>query len=93
MISEQDKIEIQTIAKKYKAKKVILFGSSCDPSINSNDIDLAVEGVPDALFFKFYSELIFSLSKPVNILDLRRKNKFKDIILSEGLILYGQPER
>ncbi|MDU9049725.1 MAG: nucleotidyltransferase domain-containing protein [Candidatus Electrothrix sp. Rat3] len=89
MISEKDKRKIRNIAKKYKAGKVILFGSGCDPTAVSNDIDLAVEGVPDAQFFKFYSELIFSLSKPVDIFDLRKKQKFRDVILAEGLILYG----
>jgi len=66
-----------------------MFGSSCDPDTDGNDIDLAVEGIPDSLFFKFYSELIFSLSKPVDIFDLRKKQKFRDAILAEGLILYG----
>ncbi|XOF33258.1 MAG: nucleotidyltransferase family protein [Candidatus Electrothrix sp. YB6] len=89
MISEQDKREIQTIAKKYNVRKVILFGSGCDPATDGNDIDLAVEGIPDSLFFKFYSELIFSLSRPVDLFDLQKKNKFSKTICSNGLTLYG----
>jgi predicted nucleotidyltransferase len=66
MISESDKIKIRDLAKRYNVKKVILFGSSCDPARESNDIDLAVEGIPPSQFFKFYGDLIFSLSKPVD---------------------------
>ena len=89
MISEIDKLKIQDIAKKYNVKKIILFGSSCESQKISNDIDLAVEGVPESQFFKFYSDLIFNLSKPVDIIDLTNKNRFTKIIASEGIILYG----
>ena len=89
MISEKDKTTILKIARKYKAKKVILFGSGSLPSKESHDIDLAVEGIPNAQFFKFYSELIFNLSKPVDIVDLSRKSRFNSLIVSEGVLLYG----
>ncbi len=89
MLSEQDKIKIQEIAEKYQATKIILFGSNLNLNINSNDIDLGVEGVDDFQFFKFYGELIFNLSKPVDIVDLRKKSRFNDIIISEGQLIYG----
>ena len=88
MISENDKKSILEISKKYKVKKVFLFGSG-STSKESRDIDLAVEGVPNSIFFKFYSELIFSLSKPVDLVDLSKKSRFNDLILSEGTLLYG----
>ena len=90
MISESDKKAILDLAKKYKVKRVILFGLASRDKIKSRDIDLAVEGVPDKLFFKFYSELMFSLSKPVDLVDLRQKSKFTEIITSEGIQIYGQ---
>ena len=90
MISENDKKEILELAKKYKVKRIILFGSGSKDKIKSRDIDLAVEGIPDRLFFKFYSELIFNLSQPVDLIDLSRKNKFTEIVSSEGIQLYGQ---
>jgi predicted nucleotidyltransferase len=89
MISEKDRTIILNIAKKYKAKKVILFGSGSLTSKECQDIDLAVEGIPNAQFFKFYSELIFNLSKPVDIVDLSRKSRFNNIVVSEGVLLYG----
>ena len=88
MISERDKKSISEIAKKYKAKKVFLFGSG-SVSKENRDIDLAVEGIASSDFFKFYSELIFSLSKPVDLVDLNTKSRFNDLILSEGVLLYG----
>ena len=89
MISEKDKEIIINIAKKYKVKRIILFGSGIKESGQNRDIDMAVEGVPDKLFFKFYSELIFNLSQPVDLVDLNKKSKFSEILLSEGFQLYG----
>ncbi len=89
MISEKDKKAILDLAKKYKVKRIILFGSALKDKIKSRDIDLAVEGIPDKLFFKFYSELIFSLSKPVDLVDLSKKSKFSEILTSEGIQIYG----
>ena len=89
MISEEDKLKIIDLAKKYKISKILLFGSSANPHEESNDIDLAVEGIPSSHFFKFYSELIFSLSKPVDLIDLNSSSRFNKIVASEGLLLYG----
>ena len=89
MLSEKDKQQIRNIAEKYNAAKIILFGSACEPDANSNDIDLAVEGVVPSQFYKFYGELIFNLSKPVDLVDLTTKNRFNDIIVSEGQVIYG----
>jgi len=73
MISEKDKKEILRLAKKYKVNRIVLFGSGSKRSSKNRDIDLAVEGIPDKLFFKFYSELIFNLSQPVDLVDLSKK--------------------
>ncbi|MGD1006172.1 MAG: nucleotidyltransferase domain-containing protein [Ignavibacteriaceae bacterium] len=89
MISNEDKIKVEEIAKKYRVSKLYLFGSSLDPCREANDIDLAVEGIEYSLFFKFYSELIFSLSKPVDVLDLDKASLFCDLVKSEGILLYG----
>ncbi len=90
MISKNDKKAILDLAEKYKVKRVILFGSGSKSIGLNNDIDLAVDGIPDKLFFKFYSELIFNLSKPVDLVDLSRKSKFSEILISEGIQIYGQ---
>jgi len=88
MISNEDKTKLKKIAQKYNVKKVYLFGSSLNDIIDAHDIDLAVDGLDDSLFFKFYSELIFNLSKPVDVIDLKKKSLFSDIVRSEGILLY-----
>ena len=89
MINKEDQIKIIEISKKYGISRIFLFGSSLTESTEANDIDIAVEGLRDADFFKFYGELILSLSKPVDVVDLTNKSKITDIIYSEGLQLYG----
>jgi uncharacterized protein len=88
MISEKDKMVIMDLAFKYHVSRIFLFGSSLTES-DSRDIDLGVEGLDDSLFFKFYGELLFNLSKPVDLIDLRRKSKLRDIVLAEGIQIHG----
>lgn len=90
MISEKDKKVILGLAKKYRVKRIILFGSGSKENGINRDIDLAVEGIPDRLFFKFYSELIFNLSQPVDLFDLSNKSKFSELLTAEGIQLYGE---
>lgn len=52
-----------------------------------NDIDIAVDCIADKDHFSFYGELIFSLSKPVDVIDLSVKSKFNDLVLGEGISL------
>ena len=89
MISEKDKIVIKEISKKYRVKKVLLFGSSLDPEREGRDIDIAVEGISFKDFFRYYGDLIFNLSKAVDVIDLSIASKFTKLIKKEGRLLYG----
>lgn len=89
MITSDDKYRVIEIAKRYNISKLYLFGSNINAEKSPNDIDLAVEGIEDSLFFKFYSELIFSLSKPVDLIDLKKKSLLNEIVKAEGILLYG----
>jgi len=89
MISDKDKNTIIDLADKYKITRLLLFGSSIDSNREANDIDLAVEGLSESQFFKFYSELIFNLSKPVDLVDIGKASRFKDMIVEESISLYG----
>lgn len=89
MISDDDRTKIVKIGKRFGASKIFLFGSSATPGDSGRDIDLAVRGVGASRFFEFYGELIFGLSKPVDLVDLGRESKFTKMILSEGVLLYG----
>ncbi len=89
MITDKDKKRILEIARKYRAKRVLLFGSSLSSAGESRDIDLGVEGIEGKKFFAFYGELLCALSKPVDIVDLSTKSRFVQLIQQEGLPLYG----
>lgn len=89
MISKIDKQSIVTLSKKYHAKRVLLFGSSLFTDSKANDIDLGVEGIADADYFKFYGDLMLTLSKPVDLIDISSKTKFTDIVRAEGVQIYG----
>ena len=88
MISSEDKKKITALADKYGISQILLFGSAAMGD-NFNDIDLAVKGIKPELFFKFYGELLFAVSKPVDLLDLDMKNPFIDLVRQEGLKIYG----
>ncbi len=89
MISEKDRKIIQQLSAKYHVKKVLLFGSSADPSKEGRDIDLAVEGIRSKDFFKFYGNLMLKLSKPVDLIDLAETSKFVTLVKKEGVLIYG----
>jgi len=88
MISESDMSIILKYAKKYKLKKIILFGSSKERT-EARDIDVGVRGVAPELFFDFCWELYRDLSKPVDVIDLSRDCQFNRLIEKDGLVLYG----
>jgi len=90
MISEQDKVTIVEIARRYDVRGVLLFGSSADPNREANDIDLAVEGIVPERFFSFYGDLLFALSKPVDLIELSKDTKFNRLVYREGIRLYGR---
>ena len=89
MITKNEKSIISDLASKYKVKKILIFGSCLESDKEYKDIDLAVEGVPKGFFFSFYGELISKLPKPVDLIDLSKKNPFNDLISQEGITIYG----
>jgi predicted nucleotidyltransferase len=89
MISNDDKSKIRKISKRYHAKNVLLFGSGALPGSKNNDIDIAVDGIPAKNFYKYCGDLLFSLSKPVDVVDLSGKSKFIQMIRREGVVIYG----
>jgi len=90
MISEQDKVTIMDIARRYDVGEVLLFGSSANPKRQANDIDLAVDGIEPAQFFSFYGDLLFGLSKPVDLISLANDTKFNRLVSREGIRIYGR---
>ena len=89
MIAEKEKKIIQDIARKYHVSRVLLFGSALSDTDESRDIDIAVEGISDKDFYSFYGELLYALSKPVDVVDLSRKTKFTELVLKDGVAIYA----
>jgi predicted nucleotidyltransferase len=89
MISDSDKNVITKIARKYNVRRVLLFGSSQKNPDTSRDIDIAVEGVGASMFFDFYRDLIFDLSKPVDLVDLSENTRFTRMVAETGSLIYG----
>ncbi len=90
MISDRDKTAIMDLASRYKVREVLLFGSGADPEKPARDIDLAVEGIAPEEFFSFYGDLIFRLSKPVDLVDMSKNTKFTIMVRREGVQLYDR---
>jgi predicted nucleotidyltransferase len=89
MISQADEQAIRSVCRKYGVKRVLLFGSSLDTTREARDIDLAVEGLAPQDFFAFYGDLMFAVSKPIDLVNLSGQSKFLDLIRREGVALYG----
>jgi predicted nucleotidyltransferase len=88
MITREEKSIIARIAGRYRVKRIFIFGSSLGKK-KARDIDLAVEGLRQKDFFKFYGDLLFSLPKPIDVIDLSKDSKFTRLIRQEGLPIYG----
>lgn len=92
MIPKDELDKATEIAKKYGIGKMYLIGSSLykDPG-EVHDYDFAVGDIPPGNFFLFYGELLRSLSKNVDIIDLSGKaTKFKNIVMREGKLIYDK---
>ena len=92
MITECDRTAIVQLAARYGVGRALLFGSSADPAREGRDIDLAVEGLPPGRFFAFYGDLVFSLSKPVDLVDLSTDSEFTRLVCREGIPVYVQAQ-
>jgi predicted nucleotidyltransferase len=92
MISRQDREAITELAVRYDVRRILLFGSSADPvARDPQDIDLAVEGIRPDQYFKFYGDLLVSLSKPVDLVDLSQKGLFNEFVIRDGVQVYAKP--
>jgi predicted nucleotidyltransferase len=89
MIEEKDRSAIVRLARQYGVQRVLLFGSGAEAGKPAGDIDLGIIGLDPARFFAFYGDLLFSLSKPVDVVDLSQDSRFNAIVKREGIPLYG----
>lgn len=90
MINTIDRKKIINKAKSYGVTKIYIFGSVLNNPENANDIDIAVEGLPPELYYKFWAELDLSKEPDVVRLD---DDYFSNLIKEEGKIIYEKNPR
>lgn len=92
MIPQNELEKAIEIAAKYDAGELYLVGSALYKEASEvNDYDFAVNGLPTGSFFRFYGELLRSMTKNVDLIDLSGKmTKFKEIVLKEGKLVYAK---
>jgi predicted nucleotidyltransferase len=85
---DQDlKRDIETAARILKeegAKEVYLFGSAAKGKLRpDSDIDLAVRGLPPERFYHAGGQVMFAVSRPVDVIDLDERNLFTEFLERE----------
>lgn len=77
------------ILKEYGAKEVFIFGSIANGNFNKNsDIDIAIKGLNEKVFYKVASILMFELENEFDLIDLDDKeNTFSQMLLKVGGLL------
>jgi predicted nucleotidyltransferase len=92
MMRKEEIAKAIEIARKYGIGELYLVGSSIRKRPDeARDYDLAVRDVPAGSFFRFYGELMRSLSKTVDLIDLSgKRTTFKDIVLKEAQLIYDK---
>lgn len=88
-VAEEDLEAIAEAAARFGIGAVYLFGSSIRETATPADIDIAVEGVPPGVFFKFYGQLSKRLSRPIDVVDLGARNAVTRLIAQEVVKVYG----
>lgn len=79
------------LAMEYGATKVLLFGSALDDPKNSNNLDIAVEGIKSSAFFLFGGILENLTNKKVDVVPLDLDSPFVRQIKNSGKNIYENP--
>jgi len=92
MMPKEEISKAVEIARKYGVGELYLVGSALHKAPDeAQDYDFAVRDVPSGSFFRFYGELMRSLSKTVDLIDLSgKRTKFKDLVQKEAKLIYDK---
>ena len=70
------------------AREVYLFGSAASGALRENsDVDLAVSGLPPAVFFKAMGRAGQILDRPLDLIDLDEDNPFTAYLKNKGKLV------
>lgn len=83
---KNDILKALKIFKEYGVTDVYLFGSLAKGTYNeTSDIDFAVKGLKPELYFKVGGDLMMSLNKKCDLIDLDSKtSNFANMLLKRG---------
>jgi len=90
-IEEARRLTYLLIDKGYRFKRLYFFGSSLNekPYTSCSDIDLAIEGLRNDLFFKVYAFLIKEAKFPVDLKPFEDLDRaFKSRVKKQGEMIY-----
>lgn len=87
-LTKDEKLGIGNIAREFGVERMWLFGSMLDKNTEPDDIDLAVEGIPPEMFFKFYARLGGAPAKNVDLYDMTEDIPIITIIRKKGKVIY-----
>lgn len=82
----QDIEKATTILKENGCTEIYIFGSIVNGKFNEfSDIDIAVRGLSDEIFFRVLGDLRKELENDIDLIDLDDKeNRFVQFILKQG---------
>jgi len=67
------------------AREVYVFGSAAKGKLRDNsDVDMAVSGLPPAVFFRAMAAASDALQRPLDLVDLDEDNPFTRYLKAEG---------
>lgn len=93
-LPEQMKLDIQKAVKILKAggcKDIYIFGSIAESKHTiKSDIDLAISGCPQDMFFKLYGKLMMELNYPIDLFDLDEDSSFVNYLKQNGNLIHAQ---
>jgi predicted nucleotidyltransferase len=85
----QDQIDrAVAVARRYGARRVLLFGSALDDPETAHDLDLAVEGVEGWDFFGMSAEMEEAVRIPLDVIPLESDSPFVRHIRQRASVLY-----
>jgi len=89
MVTQDQINKCITIARKYGARQVVLFGSAIDTPATARDIDLLTDGVGGMDFAAMGVEMEDAAGISVDLVPLEPMTRFVRYNLEHGRVLYA----
>jgi predicted nucleotidyltransferase len=77
-----------SVACKFGAKRLILFGSAAEAPESARDLDIACDGVEGWKLFELGAKIEEEIGMPVDIVPLQPVNRFTQYIAKRGRVIY-----